>query len=138
MTRDNIFHVYALMKNLPINIRAMLKLTMRKIHRQRKYEGVQITKLCRQRGVPKNNMDYMEPLFTTLFNATKEKGSQIVHGSTPTTVQRPRRDDMITQCMYVFKMLCHKNGCRASSQEELDEVAVKYPLNEHSKVMLRL
>lgn len=40
--------------------------------------------------------------------------------------------------MYGLEMLPHKNGCRASSQENLDEVAKKYPLNEHAMAMLGL
>lgn len=35
-------------------------------------------------------------------------------------------------------MLRHKNGCQATCQEQLDDLAVKYFLNEHAKEMLGL
>ncbi|KAH0768967.1 hypothetical protein KY290_012948 [Solanum tuberosum] len=35
-------------------------------------------------------------------------------------------------------MLRHRNRCRASSQEQLDKIATKYPLNEHAEALLGL
>uniref|UniRef100_M1DIP7 Putative plant transposon protein domain-containing protein n=1 Tax=Solanum tuberosum TaxID=4113 RepID=M1DIP7_SOLTU len=68
VTRDRVCLVYALIKDLPINVGAVLKSSMRKAR-----------------------------------------------------VHRGRR-----------------NGCQASSQEQLDEIATKYPLNEHAEALLGL
>ncbi|KAG5620255.1 hypothetical protein H5410_005473 [Solanum commersonii] len=35
-------------------------------------------------------------------------------------------------------MLHHRNGCLASTQEQLDEIKTKYPLNEHAEALLGL
>ncbi|KAG5611121.1 hypothetical protein H5410_022402 [Solanum commersonii] len=115
VTRDRICLVYALMKNVPINIRAVLKLVMRK------------ARTSRRAGVPDESVDYMAPLFTAPLDVTKTKGPENMHGSTLTTAERNRKDDLITAHMFGLEMLCHRNGCRASTQEQLDEIGMKYP-----------
>lgn len=67
--------------------------------------------MYRQDGVPKENVNYMVPLFTTTLDVSKTKGPKIVHGPTLTTVEQNKRDDMITTRMYVLEMLHHRNGC---------------------------
>ncbi|KAG5577037.1 hypothetical protein H5410_057171 [Solanum commersonii] len=121
VTRDQVCLVYALMKDLPINVGTVLKLVMRKarVHRE-------------------ENVDYMAPLFTTPLDVTKTKGLENMHGPTVTTTERNKRDDMITTCMFGLEMLHHRNGCRALTQEQLDEIATKYPLNEHTDALLGL
>ncbi|KAH0761031.1 hypothetical protein KY290_017104 [Solanum tuberosum] len=141
VTRDRVCLVYALMKDLPINVGAVLKLAMRKarVHRGRRYTfGGLITNFCRRAGVPKESVDYMAPLFTTPLDITKTKGPENMHGPTLTTAERNRRDEMIMACMFGLEMLRHRNGCRASTQEQLDEVATKYPLNEQAEALLGL
>uniref|UniRef100_M1E0V4 Putative plant transposon protein domain-containing protein n=1 Tax=Solanum tuberosum TaxID=4113 RepID=M1E0V4_SOLTU len=120
---------------------AVLKLAMRKaiVHRGRRYAfGGLIINLCRRAGVPKESVDYMAPLFTTPLDVTKTKGLENMHGPTLITAERNRRDDMITARMFGLEMLCPRNGCLASSQEQLDEITTKYPLNEHAETLLGL
>ncbi|KAG5619740.1 hypothetical protein H5410_004958 [Solanum commersonii] len=69
---------------------------------------------------------------------SKKKGPENMHGPTLTTAERNRRDDMITTRMFRLEMLRHRNGYQASSQEQLDEIAMKYPLNEYAEVLLGL
>jgi len=141
VTRDRVCLVYALMKDLPINVGAVLKSAMRKarVHRGRRYAfGGLITNLCRRAGVPEESVDYMAPLFTTPLDITKTKGPENMHGPTLTTAERNRRDEMIMARMFGLEMLRHRNGCRASTQEQLDEVATKYPLNEQAEALLGL
>uniref|UniRef100_M1D8X4 Putative plant transposon protein domain-containing protein n=1 Tax=Solanum tuberosum TaxID=4113 RepID=M1D8X4_SOLTU len=141
VTRDRVCLVYALMKDLPINVGAVLKSAMRKarVHRGRRYAfGGLITNLCRRAGVPEESVDYMAPLFTTPLDITKTKGPENMHGPTLTTAERNRRDEMIMALMFGMEMLRHRNGCRASTQEQLDEVAMKYPLNEQAEALLGL
>lgn len=45
---------------------------------------------------------------------------------------------MITMRMFGLEMLHRRNGCRALTQEEQDEVVLKYSNNEHAKAFLRL
>lgn len=40
--------------------------------------------------------------------------------------------------IYWLETLRHRNGCRVSMQEQLDEVERRYLLNEHAKVVLGL
>ena len=85
---------------------------MRKIrvHRKRSMFLVDITKLCRQAGIPEENVDYMVLLFTTPLDVTKTEGPETVHGSTLTTAECNRRDDMITARIYGLEMMRHTNG----------------------------
>ncbi|KAH0758158.1 hypothetical protein KY290_021651 [Solanum tuberosum] len=141
VTRDRVCLVYALMKDVPISIGAVLKSAMRKarVHRGRRYVfGGLITNLCRRAGLPNESVDYMAPLFTTPLDVTKTKGPENMHGPTLTTVERNMRDDLITARMFGLEILCHKNGCHASTEEQLDEIAFRYPLNEHAEALLGL
>jgi len=77
VTRDRVCLVYALMKEVPIYIGAVLKLAMKKarVHRGRRYAfGGLITNFCRRAGVPEESVDYMAHLFTTPLDVTKTKG----------------------------------------------------------------
>ncbi|KAH0685764.1 hypothetical protein KY284_016317 [Solanum tuberosum] len=141
VTRDRVCLVYAVMKDLPINVGAVLKLVMRKarLHRGRRYAfGGLINNLCRRAGVPEESVDYMAPLLTTPLDVTKTKEPENMYGLILTTIERNIRDDMITARMFGFEMLRHRNGCRASSQEQLDKIAKKYPLNEPDEALLGL
>uniref|UniRef100_M1DWA9 Uncharacterized protein n=1 Tax=Solanum tuberosum TaxID=4113 RepID=M1DWA9_SOLTU len=79
--------------------------------------------LILQAGVPEESVDYMAPLFTTPLDVTKTKGTEYLHRPTLTTAECNKRDDLITTHMFGQEMLCHRNGHRASTQEQLDEIA---------------
>ncbi|KAG5605047.1 hypothetical protein H5410_026539 [Solanum commersonii] len=89
-------------------------------------------------GVPEESVDYMEPLFTMPLDVTKTKGPKNMHGPTLTTAEQNSRDDMIMARLFGLEMLRPRNGCRASSQVQLDKNAMKYPLNEHAEALLGL
>ncbi|KAH0714807.1 hypothetical protein KY284_007712 [Solanum tuberosum] len=134
VTRDHVCLLYALMKDLPINVGAMLKSAMRKARarRGRRYAfGRLITNLYRRAGVPEESVDYMAPLFTIPLDVTKTKGPENMHGPTLTTAECNVRDEMIMARMFGLEMLRHRNGCRASTQEQLDEDDV--PTNEDKR-----
>lgn len=123
VTRDRVCLVYSLMMVLPISIRVVLKSTILKARAHRRWRfafGILITQLCRHAGVPKEPVEYMAPFFTTPIDVTKAKGTELFHGPTLTIAKHIMRDDMVTTWMYGLEMLPHKNGCRASSQENLD------------------
>ncbi|KAH0695893.1 hypothetical protein KY289_013375 [Solanum tuberosum] len=141
VTQDRVCLVHALMKDVPINVGAVLKSTMRKarVHNGRRYAfGGLITSLCRTEGVPEESVDYIAPLFTTPLDVTKTKGPKNAHGATLTTTERNKRDDLIMAHMYGLEMLRHKNGCQAFAEEQLSDIEQRYPLNEHAKVVLGL
>lgn len=43
---------------------------------------------------------------------------------------------MIIGHMFGLDMLDHRNGCRSSTQEQWDEIKIKYPLNNHVEALL--
>ncbi|KAH0693290.1 hypothetical protein KY285_020387 [Solanum tuberosum] len=69
-------------------------------------------------GVPKEVVDYLAPLFTRPLDVTETKGLENMHRPTLTTLEGNKRDDVIT--------------------EQLDEIATRYPLNEHADALLGL
>ncbi|KAG5619932.1 hypothetical protein H5410_005150 [Solanum commersonii] len=110
-----------------------------KMHSGRRYAfGGLITSLCRTKGVPEESVDYIAPLFTTPLNVMKTKGPENAHGPTLTTTKHNKRDDLIMAHIYGLEMLCHKNGCRVSTEEQLSDIEQRYPLNEHAKAVLGL
>ncbi|KAG5581028.1 hypothetical protein H5410_051655 [Solanum commersonii] len=94
-TRDPIYLLYALMTATEVNIRAVLKLAMQKawVHKGHWYAfGGLITIMCRVASVPKENVDYMTPLFQTHMDITRTKGPDIEFGPTLTTAELHRKD----------------------------------------------
>ncbi|KAG5620418.1 hypothetical protein H5410_005636 [Solanum commersonii] len=78
----------------------------------------------------------MTPLYPTSVDITRTKGTDTKFGPTLTTVERHRRDELIMARMYGLEMLCHQNGCHASTDMQLGEVGRRYPLNDHAKALL--
>ncbi|KAG5610976.1 hypothetical protein H5410_022257 [Solanum commersonii] len=113
ITRDRVCLVYTLMTPTVLNIRAILKLVMKKarMHKGSRYTfGGLITRLCRDAGVPEEHLDYMTPLFSTPVDITRTKGPDTEFGPTLATVERHRRDELIMARMYGLEMLRHQNG----------------------------
>ncbi|KAK4733956.1 hypothetical protein R3W88_008217 [Solanum pinnatisectum] len=128
ITRDRVCLVYALMTATKVNIGVVLKSSMRKarVHKGHMYAfGGLITSLCRVAGVPKENVDYMAPLFPAPVNITRTKGVDTEFGPTLTIAERHRRVELIMARMYDLEMLHHQNGCLASTDMELGDVRVK-------------
>uniref|UniRef100_M1D8H2 Putative plant transposon protein domain-containing protein n=1 Tax=Solanum tuberosum TaxID=4113 RepID=M1D8H2_SOLTU len=138
ITRDMVCLVYALMTGTELNIRAIVKSAMRKsrVHKGHMYDfSCLITKMCRAAGVPKEHLHYMAPLYPAPVDITRTKGTDTEFGPTLTTTERHRRDELITTMMYGLEMLHHQNGCHSSTDMQLGEVARRYPLNDHAKVL---
>ncbi|KAK4734071.1 hypothetical protein R3W88_008332 [Solanum pinnatisectum] len=131
--------VNALMTATELNIRAILKSAMRKgrVHKGNRYafSGL-ITRMCRDIGVPKENVDYMAPSFPTPVDITRTKGPDTEFGPTLTIVERHPCDELIMARMYNLEMLRHQNGCRVSTNTQLGEFERCYPLNDHAKALL--
>ncbi|KAG5611385.1 hypothetical protein H5410_022666, partial [Solanum commersonii] len=102
--------------------------------------GLNFTEVTRDRasGSPREECGLHGTFVHHALDVTKAKGSENMHGPTLTTAERNRRDDMITAPMFGLEMLRHKNRCQASSEEQLDETTLKYPLNEHAEALLGL
>lgn len=52
------------------------------------------------------------------------------------TIEGHRRDDLIMAKMYVLKMLRHTTGGRPSTDWEIWEVHMRYPLSHHDNALL--
>uniref|UniRef100_M1DBX8 Uncharacterized protein n=1 Tax=Solanum tuberosum TaxID=4113 RepID=M1DBX8_SOLTU len=139
ITRDRLCLVYALMIGTELNIQAIVKSAMCKarVHKGNMYAfGGLITKMCRAAGVPEEHLDYMAPLYPASVDITRTKGHDTEFGPTLTTVERHRRNELIMVSMYGLEMLRHQNCCHASTDMQLGEVAMCYPLNDHAKALL--
>jgi len=135
ITRDRVCLVYALMIGTKQNIRAIVKSAMRKVrvHKGHMYAfGGLITKMCHIAGVPKEQLDYMAPLYPALVDITRIKGPYTEFGPTITTAEHHRRDELIMARMYGLDMLRHQNGYHASTDMHLGDVERLYPLNDHA------
>ncbi|KAG5632343.1 hypothetical protein H5410_004060 [Solanum commersonii] len=78
----------------------------------------------------------MAPLFPVLVDVTKKKGSDNEFGPPLTTSECHCLNELIMPSIYGLEMLCHQNGCRASTEEQLGQVEMSYPLNVHAKALL--
>uniref|UniRef100_M1D8F7 Uncharacterized protein n=1 Tax=Solanum tuberosum TaxID=4113 RepID=M1D8F7_SOLTU len=78
----------------------------------------------------------MAPLFPVLVDVTKKKGPDNEFGPPLTTSEYQRRNELIMAHIYGLQMLRHQNGCRASTDEQLGHVQMKYLLNVHAKTLL--
>ncbi|KAG5581535.1 hypothetical protein H5410_052162 [Solanum commersonii] len=110
ITRDIVCLVYALMTGTELNIRAIVKSAMHKarVHKGHRYAfGGLITQICRDAGVPEENVDYMTPLYPALVDITQTKGPHTEFGPTLTTGECRRRDELIMARMYGLEMLRH-------------------------------
>uniref|UniRef100_M1DBL6 Putative plant transposon protein domain-containing protein n=1 Tax=Solanum tuberosum TaxID=4113 RepID=M1DBL6_SOLTU len=139
ITWDRVCLVYALMTATEVNIGVVFKSAMRKarVHKGHKYAfGGLITRMCRVAGVPKDNVDYMAPLFAAPMDITRTKGPDTKFGPTLTTAEHHMRDELIMARMYGLEMLRHQNGCLASTDIQLGDVERRYPLNAHAKTLL--
>uniref|UniRef100_M1DSZ7 Uncharacterized protein n=1 Tax=Solanum tuberosum TaxID=4113 RepID=M1DSZ7_SOLTU len=92
--------------------------------------------MCHAIGVPEEILDYMAPLYPVSVDITRTKWSDIKFGPTLTTVERHKRDELITTRMYGLEILRHQNGSRASTDLQLGKVERRYPLNDHAKALL--
>uniref|UniRef100_M1DSX8 Uncharacterized protein n=1 Tax=Solanum tuberosum TaxID=4113 RepID=M1DSX8_SOLTU len=108
-----------------------------RVHKGHMYAfGGLITRICRDAGVSKENMDYMAPLFPAPVDITRTKGTDTEFGPTLTTAERYRRDELIMARMYGLEMLHHQNGYLASTDMQLGDIERHYPLNAHAKALL--
>ncbi|KAG5605137.1 hypothetical protein H5410_026629 [Solanum commersonii] len=108
-----------------------------RVHKGHRYAfGGLNTRTCRAAGVPKENVDYMAPLFPAPVDITRTKGPDTEFVPTFTTAERHRRDELIMARMYGLEILCHQNGCLASTNMQLGDVERRYPLNAHAKALL--
>ncbi|KAH0730170.1 hypothetical protein KY289_001358 [Solanum tuberosum] len=139
ITRDRVCLVYALMTSIELDIRAIVKSSMRKarIHKGHMYAfGGMITKMCRIAGVLEEQLDYMAPLYPTSVDITRTKSPDTEFGPTLTTAECHRRDELIMARIYGLEMLRHKTGGRPSTNLEIGEVSKRYLLNDHAKALL--
>uniref|UniRef100_M1DJS4 Uncharacterized protein n=1 Tax=Solanum tuberosum TaxID=4113 RepID=M1DJS4_SOLTU len=108
-----------------------------RVHKGHRYAfGGLITKMCRVASVPKENLDYMAPLYPAPVDIIRIKGPDTDFGLTLTTVECHRRDELIMAMMYGLEMLRHKTGGRPSTDLEIGEVNMRYLLNDHAKALL--
>ncbi|KAG5581295.1 hypothetical protein H5410_051922 [Solanum commersonii] len=128
ITRDWVCLVYALMTGMELNIGAIMKSSMWKawVHKGHMYVA----------DIPKENIDYIAPLYPAPVDITQNKGSDTEFGPTLTTAEHHRRDELIMARMYGLEMLRHQNGYHDSTDMQLGEVERRYPLNDHARALL--
>uniref|UniRef100_M1DXG9 Putative plant transposon protein domain-containing protein n=1 Tax=Solanum tuberosum TaxID=4113 RepID=M1DXG9_SOLTU len=139
ISRDRVCLVYALMTGMELNIGAIIKSSMRmaRVHKGHMHAfGGLITKMCHVAGVPKENLDYMAPLYPAPVDITRSKDPDTDFGPTLTTAERQWRDELIMARIYGLGMLRHKTGGRPSTDLEIGEVNRRYLLNDHAKTLL--
>uniref|UniRef100_M1DGA3 Putative plant transposon protein domain-containing protein n=1 Tax=Solanum tuberosum TaxID=4113 RepID=M1DGA3_SOLTU len=107
ITRDRVCLVYALMTPTELNIGVVLKSAMRKAR------------------VHKGYIYSFGGIITRLCRA-EGVPEEILDYMSP----------LFPAPMYGLEMLRHQNGCRASTDEQLGQVARRYPLNAHVKSLL--
>ncbi|KAH0753487.1 hypothetical protein KY285_006635 [Solanum tuberosum] len=112
ITWDRVCLVYPLMTPTELTVGAVLKSAMRKA---RVHKGI----MCSR---PMDIMRIKEP--DTEF------------GLTLTTAERHRRDALLMARMYGVERLRHQNGCLVSTDMQLGDVEMRYPLNAHAKALL--
>ncbi|KAG5615745.1 hypothetical protein H5410_015569 [Solanum commersonii] len=131
ITRDRVFWVYALMKATELNIGAVLN---RRCERPEFIKGT--GRAVHGYGVPKENMEYIAPLFQAPVDIMRTNGPDTEVRPTLSTAARHRRDALIMAMMYGLEMLRHRNGCLASNDMQLGDVERRYLLNAHAKALL--
>lgn len=95
-----------------------------------------ITTLCRQTDVPKETLDYMLNMYLMPFNVTNIKRSEQSFGPTMTTQEQAYRYKLIMGRIYDSEILCHIIRGHPSTTDELYQVDIKYPMNDHAKLVL--
>lgn len=130
---------YTLMTRVEINIRAVLKSSMRKarVHRGRRYVfGGLITRLYRDAGVPKEPLDYIPRIKSNPYVVTSTRGPDLQSKPVLTIAEIYRRDEMITIRMYGLQMLTLRTSGRPTTEEEFKYIERRYPLNDHTRSVL--
>lgn len=103
VTRNRVYLVYVLMKDLEVNVGAVLKSSIRKarVHKGSRFAfGGIITTLCRQDGMPDKILDYLPATDMDPFDVTNVRGLELEQGPILMTVERHMRDELITAWMF--------------------------------------
>lgn len=107
-----------------------------RVHHDCKYAfGGLIFEFCCRTGVPEEDLEYF-PRIEAPYNVTNINRLDESKGHVLTTVERNHRDKPIIGYMFGLEMLCHKIGGRPSTQQEINEVEARYPLNAHANAVL--
>ncbi|KAH0722863.1 hypothetical protein KY290_005520 [Solanum tuberosum] len=79
-------------------------------------------------------------LKSAMRKARVHKGHMYAFGGLVTrlcrSAERHRRDALLMARMYGVEMLRHQNGCLVSTDMQLGDVEMRYPLNAHAKALL--
>lgn len=139
VTRDRVCVVYALMSGTNINFGVVLKSSMQKVqvHRGHRYSFRDlITTFCRYTGVLEKPLDNRPDICAMPYSVTNIKESNISFSSTMTSQERAHRDDLIMGQMYRLEILCYWTRRCSSTDVELYQMELQYPLNNHAKAVM--
>ncbi|KAG5631479.1 hypothetical protein H5410_003196 [Solanum commersonii] len=116
ITRDKVYLFYALMTNTELNIDVVFKSALGRFTR--------------------GEFGLYDTSSPVLVEMTKTKGPNNEFSPPLTTLERHHRDELIMAHMYGLEMLCHQNKCLESTEEQLEQVERRYPLNVHANALL--
>ena len=138
VTRDRVCLVYALMMNVPINIGAVIRTSMRKarVHKRSHFSFDNfLTALLRKEHIEEEPADHKLPHNPKKVDLTKIKDPETGQGINLTTAERHARDESFFRHLYGMTRFTMMNGGRVPTDAELRQLDYDYPLNEHARAM---
>lgn len=127
------------MTGMELNFGLILKSSMRKAraHKGRRYSfGGLITEMCLRVGVPTDSFGYCPHIEASPCIVSAVQGLEPGAPPTLTIVERACRDELVMACMFEMQSLMLRDHGRLITPEEIANVEIQYPLNDHARAML--
>ncbi|PHT59454.1 hypothetical protein CQW23_01817 [Capsicum baccatum] len=126
------------MTNVPINIGAIIRSTMRKarLHKRSHFSfGNLLTAILRKEGIEEEPADHKLPHNPKKVDLTKVKDAETTHGVNLTTAKRHARDESFFCHLYGMTRFIMMSGGRIPTVAELQQLDHDYPMNVHAREM---
>lgn len=130
--------MYALMMNVPINIWAIIRSTIRKarLHKRSHFSfGNLLTAILRKEDIEEEPADLKLPHNPKKVDLTKVKDVESMHGVNLTIVERHACDESFFRHLYGMTRFTMMRGGRVPTAAELQQLDYDYPMNEHAREM---
>uniref|UniRef100_M1DG69 Putative plant transposon protein domain-containing protein n=1 Tax=Solanum tuberosum TaxID=4113 RepID=M1DG69_SOLTU len=144
VTRDKVVLVYMLMKEMPINVGAILRQNMMKFRNNLRWRfcyGGLITRFLRAEGIEEKTVDmtvaYHLDLTGQLVDVTRTKALDMSHGHVLFAQERQARDDSVMARMFGMTELQLRICGRPVTDAEMETMAERYPLTESAVFLCR-
>ena len=131
VTRDRVFLVYAIMTNVPINIGAVIRISMRKarVHKRSYFSFDNLlTAILRKDHIEEEPADHKLRQNPKKVDLTKIKDPETSEGINLTTAERHPRDESFFRHLYGMTRFTMMNGGRMSTDAELRQLDYDYRL----------